>query len=135
LLHRQILVALLVFVAGHSAADAKAVTVAIDVGHSAQNPGATSARGEGEFFFNSRLSSEVERAMQAQAGTAVAITHSVRDSAHAAGAIVCAIDTIRETIEGMAVEVNAVVMGTRVVDQELSGLDRLAAAFVDRFAA
>jgi len=66
-LRRLIPAAVLVVAAGCLAADALAVTVAIDVGHSAETPGAISARGEGEFFFNSRLASEIEQALQARA--------------------------------------------------------------------
>jgi len=65
---RRLIAAALVVAAGRFlTTDAGAVTIAIDAGHSAENPGATSARGEGEFFFNSRLASEVERALQARA--------------------------------------------------------------------
>jgi N-acetylmuramoyl-L-alanine amidase len=46
-----------------SACDRAAFRVAVDVGHTAQVPGAFSARGAPEFEFNLRLAKEVERAL------------------------------------------------------------------------
>src|SRR5215204_1614139 len=46
-----------------SACDRAAFRVAVDVGHTAQVPGAFSARGVPEFEFNLRLAKEVERAL------------------------------------------------------------------------
>ena len=48
------------------AAGAAGTTVAIDVGHSLQAPGATSARGRPEFEFNRELAQAIGRAVEAQ---------------------------------------------------------------------
>src|SRR5262245_11970387 len=45
------------------ACDRKAFRIVVDVGHTAQVPGAMSARGVDEFDFNLRLAKEVERAL------------------------------------------------------------------------
>jgi N-acetylmuramoyl-L-alanine amidase len=46
------------------AASARAATVAVDVGHFIEEPGATSARGRTEFEFNRELAVEIESAAQ-----------------------------------------------------------------------
>src|SRR4029077_13352434 len=48
------------------AASARAATVAVDVGHFIEEPGATSARGRTEFEFNRELAVEIESAAQAR---------------------------------------------------------------------
>lgn len=83
-----------------------------------------------------RASAErVEQAMQAQAGTAAAITRSVRDTSRAAAEIVGAVTDIRVVIDGLAEDVGGVVERTGTVDMGLSELDRLTAAFVHEVAA
>ena len=47
-----------------AAASARAATVAVDVGHFLEEPGATSARGRPEFEFNRELAVEIESAAQ-----------------------------------------------------------------------
>lgn len=48
------------------AASAKDFVVAIDKGHSAEEPGAISARGVGEYFFNKRIADGVHASLAAQ---------------------------------------------------------------------
>ncbi len=50
------------------AAMAKDFVVAIDTGHSAEQPGAISARGVGEYFFNKRIAAGVHASLAAQPG-------------------------------------------------------------------
>lgn len=45
---------------------AAATTVAVDIGHSAASPGATSARGRAEFYFNRDLAGHLAAALQTQ---------------------------------------------------------------------
>jgi N-acetylmuramoyl-L-alanine amidase len=50
------------------AVSAKDFVVAIDKGHSAEQPGAISARGVGEYFFNKRIAEGVHASLAAQPG-------------------------------------------------------------------
>ena len=74
------------------AAAAQGRTVAIDVGHFLDNPGATSARGRPEFAFNLDLALEIDRALQARGlatvliGADGAMAHLSRRTAAAGGA-------------------------------------------------
>jgi hypothetical protein len=72
--------------------------------------------------------------MQAHGETVAAITGTVRDTARAADSMVASIGGIRDSIALVASDVGAVLAGADTVEGELSGLDRLAARFVDRIA-
>lgn len=61
--------------AASSAASAPACRVAIDVGHTFQQPGATSARGVGEFFFNQRMARRLRASINARPGLAAFIVN------------------------------------------------------------
>jgi len=57
----------------------KPFTVAIDIGHSIKHPGAISARGRGEFYFNRDIARQLKQALEARGYRAFLINESGED--------------------------------------------------------
>ena len=67
--------------AAEAACDTEAFPIAVDIGHTAQSPGATSAHGVGEFDYNLALGREVAAALQSAGFPAEVITVTGEGSA------------------------------------------------------
>ncbi len=57
----------------------KPITIALDIGHSIKKPGAISARGRGEFFFNRDIARRLQKALEDRGYRVILINESGRD--------------------------------------------------------
>jgi len=55
------------------------ITIALDIGHSIKKPGAISARGRGEFFFNRDIARRLKKALEDRGYRVILINESGRD--------------------------------------------------------
>ena len=80
---RQVALLALLWLAVYAAyaAGCQDFTVALDSGHQARAPGATSARGRGEFFFNRDLAHQIRHELQRQGIGQVLLLNETGDSA------------------------------------------------------